>query len=506
MKRSMRNFFTVFSYIFILHILLISCSKEDIFSNNKNTNSDSRSRSIQEGADRTDDQKLRDSIYYYYKLYSLWADESIPTYNHIYRFTDKYQSNNEVLGALQSLTPAYPNYPNGVYDRFSYLQELQNSNASMAKLKMDLNNGYGIYFSIGSTNSNIAYPMIYLVEGNSPAALAGLRRSDIVLELNGEKQLSIPVTCNSISCTPTDQNRYNTVLNLLNEAQGASTMQIKVQHADGSQEYKNLNYQTYNIDAVAHSNVFTYPSKNIGYLAMTSFEEIENFNQNQRRIDQVFQNFEQQQIRDLIVDLRYNTGGYVDAAVYIANKIINSNGDQKLMVKYLLNKHLSENKESSMFRDVYFKRSSQLELGTVYFLVSESTASAAEMLINVLRPYMHVRIISEKARTYGKPVGFFPQYIMNRIVFWPISFKLENADQYSDYWSGLTGDVQYVTDDIFSDFGDSQEAMIAAALSEALPVGKRSALRSRSLGAEPRKVTLSKINEIPEKGLLKTSQ
>lgn len=144
-------------------------------------------------------------------------------------------------------------------------------------------------------------------------------------------------------------------------------MSIKVQHPDGSTATKRLAYSTYDIDAIAHDTIYLTPNKNVGYLALSSFEQIENNNQNQRHIDYVFQNFANHQIRDLIVDLRYNPGGYVDAAIYVANKIINRNGHQKLMLRYQVNKYLSENRQQYNFEDVYFQRSGQLELGTVYF-------------------------------------------------------------------------------------------------------------------------------------------
>lgn len=52
---------------------------------------------------------------------------------------------------------------------------------------MDLNNGYGINTSIGITEDGLAHPIIHFVEGGSPAALNGIRRGDVILELNDEK-------------------------------------------------------------------------------------------------------------------------------------------------------------------------------------------------------------------------------------------------------------------------------------------------------------------------------
>lgn len=497
MKQSSRISFYLFKSILLLSIVLQSCEKDDSYFKRELTPKANKLR--------TDEELIRDSIYYYYNLYSLWSDESIPDYNHLYRYTAPFQSNYEVLSALKSLTPGFSGYTEGVYDRFSYIQELINSNTAAAKLKMDLNNGYGINTSIGVTQDNFAYPIVRFVEGGSPGAIAGIRRGDVILELNNDKDLSIPVDCSTGACIVKDQNRRSYVINQILNAQSAPTMTIKVQHSDGSLDNMRLAYTTYDIDAITKEALYLTPNKNVGYIALSSFEQIENNNQNQRHIDYAFQNFANHQIRDLIVDLRYNPGGYVDAAIYLANKIINRNGHQKLMLKYKVNKYLSENRAKHNFEDVYFQRSGQLELSTVYFLVTDNTASAAEMLINVLRPYMDIRIIADNIRTFGKPVGFFPQTIMNKTVLWPISFKLENAQEFGDYWLGLQGDRTFIKDYIFLDFGDSKENMIAAALEESLPnYNNKTQLSAKRAVVNFEKATLEDINIIKPKGLIKT--
>ncbi|UIR56019.1 S41 family peptidase [Sphingobacterium sp. SRCM116780] len=488
---------SVFIIMLLSSVFLLSCKKDQSFFTSE--------KPINTTSIRTDEQLVRDSIYYYYNLYSLWTDESIPDYNHLFRFTDSFQTNDEVLGALKALTPTYNGYPEHVYDRFSYLQNISNSSGSTGKLLMDINNGYGIFFTIGAATDQEAYPIVYFVEGGSPAAKSGMRRSDVVKKLNNSTNLAIPIDCSTGTCKISDETQYRNVLDLLFKSLNEPAMQITLEHQDASTETMNLQYSSYEINPITKDSIYQSANKNVGYLALSSFEQIENGNQNQQHIDQVFQDFQSHQIKDLIVDLRYNTGGYVDAAIYIANKIINTNGNQKLMLKYQVNKYLSQDKENGDFRDVYFQRSSQLELGTVYFLVTNITASASEMLINVLRPYMNVQIIAENNGTYGKPVGFFQQIIMNKIALWPVSFLLENANQYSDYWNGLEANQKNVTDYVFRDFGDTKEPMIAAAINQAMP-GYNNNLRSRSLRSSNsfEKVKFNNINNVSEKGLLKT--
>jgi len=146
-----------------------------------------------------------------------------------------------------------------------------------------------------------------------------------------------------------------------------------------------------------------------------------------------------------------------------------------------------------------------LELDNVCFIVSNNTASAAEMLINVLKPYMNVKIVAEGTSTFGKPVGFFEQKIMNKVGLWVTSFRLLNANGQSDYWLGLAADKTNVTDYIFTDFAVKEERMIAAALSYAGVVERASNKATRTVASKSVKsmIVMDEVNRSTAKGALK---
>ncbi len=460
-----------------------------------------------EPVERTEAQLIKDDIYKYYKLYSLW-DKSIPDYtSDPSQFTDKYGSADLVLDALKNMTPAHAGYSSGVLDRFSYMVGLEGYNTgatASGRLKMDTNDGYGIYFGFGTDDEKAAYPIINFVEVGSPAKEKGLKRSDFIIEVNDDTDYSFPVTCDNNGC----DYKETDMLRIENKLKGAlegGTIKLKLQHQDGTTIIEKLTYvKGYTINPIYKDTVYESAGNNVGYLALSSFEEIENNNVNQQNIDAVFTKFQDKQIKSLIVDLRYNGGGYVDASAYIADKIGGAITKGKLMLTYEVNDYIKATPSlNKMFQDTKFEGKSNLNLTKVYFLVSKGTASAAEMLINVLKPYLQVQIIASGTRTYGKPVGFFEQVVRDKVSFWPVSFLLKNSANFSDYWDGLVPDKKDITDYVFVDVGDKKETMLATALNDAAP----GITTKASINAVSRKgyrtLDQGEVNIRPDRGMFK---
>ena len=454
---------------------------------------------ISEPIVRTADQQLKDSVYYYYKRYSLWSDALIPAGQIDSTFTNAYDSPLNVLDALKGMTPYHAAY-RGAIDRFSYLESIDPG------APLGYNLGFGLFVSIGAVSETMAYPVVYFAEGGSPAAQAGIKRSDVILGINEYQDFSVPVTCETGNCKVLDDKRYQSVLNNLLAAMAEGSMKIRLRHVDGSESTVTILSGSYVVNPIIKDTVFSYSPKHIGYIALSSFEEASAGHVNRIHLDRVFQGFEQGQVKDLVFDLRYNTGGSVSTVEYIANKVIGQHDDQALMYKYGLNDYLSPHKQFKgySFEDVYFKRDNNLNLSTIYFLVTDITASASELLINVLRPYMNVVIIAEHDGTYGKPVGYFKQDIMGRTSLWVASFKLINARGETNYWDGISADQKNVADYIFRDFGDVEEYMLAAAINHSLgrPNAAKSVAGSRKM-SPPMRGRIVNVNKISEKKMIK---
>ena len=122
-------------------------------------------------------------------------------------------------------------------------------------------------------------------------------------------------------------------------------------------------------------------------------------------------------------------------------------------------------------------------LNRLYLIVSRSTASASELVINGLRPYMgteNVVLIGET--TYGKNVGSFLIYERdeekqktNNWGMLPIVFKLSNKLHFSDYGDGFLTDVDiHETNDLFDmkPLGDTEELLLATTIDKIFGISK----------------------------------
>ncbi len=278
---------------------------------------------------------------------------------------------------------------------------------------------------------------VRLTKANSPAAAQGIRRGWRINKIDGSTNIS---TTNS-----------QFIIDHLYNSTSANIGFIK---PDGSTVDVQLQAAHYTDKPVYLDTVINSASGNIGYLVYNSF--LGNINQTSAEYARVFNKFSSAGVTNLIVDLRYNGGGYVALQQQLANYIINSSGTGNIMMKQIYNNnHMAENET------VYFNKAGSLQLSKVYFIVSRSTASASELLINNLKPYMDVRLIGN-SNTHGKPVGFFPIENGEWYVF-PVSFKTVNKNGEGNYYGGFVPNA-LVADGLDKDWGDVTEASLASAI------------------------------------------
>lgn len=313
------------------------------------------------------------------------------------------------------------------------------------------------------------------VERGSPAGNAGVRRGWRITKINGSTNIT---TSNA-----------STISNAVwNSANGSFTFQ----KPDGSSVDVNLTSATYQEHPVYLDTVYSISSKKIGYLSFNSFlgDTTELYNEFSR----VFNKFASAGINDLIVDLRYNGGGYVSVQQKLADYLAPSSANGQLMMKEQFNDKYTQYNSTD-----YFKKLGSLNLSRIYFIVSHNTASASELLINNLKPFVNVQLVGP-SKTYGKPVGFFPIPVGDWYIF-PVSFRSTNNQGQGNYFNGMDLNSQ-VADGLDKDWGDINETCLKSALSNITTGSYRVASTS---GETVRMQSVNDVLSAPEfKGAVET--
>jgi C-terminal processing protease CtpA/Prc len=112
-------------------------------------------------------------------------------------------------------------------------------------------------------------------------------------------------------------------------------------------------------------------------------------------------------------------------------------------------------------RTLRFERKpNALALERVIVIATRASASASELVINALRPFMPVLVVGD--RTYGKPVGQYVTPFCDKVLA-PVAFSLRNADGQGDFFDGLQPTC-VAADELDRQFGDPLEASLREAL------------------------------------------
>ncbi|HLT42009.1 MAG TPA: S41 family peptidase [Sphingobacteriaceae bacterium] len=429
MKKKLFNGLIVF---LILSTSLFSCKKE------------SPTRPI-EKPERTltTEDLLKDSVYMYTDYFYLWQDQ-LPPFGSLK--PENYKTAEQVLEALKSYAKDLNGQP---LDRFSFLDRTGAVNESIQE---GLSGSFG--FDVRYNNETDLF--IKLVYPNSPADKAGINRGWQILEINGNKDLDLAAF---------DADNFA----FLNRALSAPSINLKLKREDGVETNKQLLRTNFQIKPILYDHIYTVGAKKVGYFVFESFVSTEGDGGTdtyvKNDLNQLFARFENEGVSEVIVDLRYNGGGAVITAEYMSNMLVPVSANDKLMYSYEINKEMEADGWKDIpdfFTPVNFEKTNALNLNRIYFLVTAgSTASASELLINNLNPFIETKLIGE-ARTYGKPVGYFPWEILN-VDLYAVSFKTTNNVGYGDYFNGMPVDIN-VGDDVSKDWGNIEEGMLKQAL------------------------------------------
>ena len=415
----MKNYRYAIYYLLAITMVLQSCEVQD---DNKVPN----------------DIAINNFVWKGLNLYYLWqadvpnlADDQFANQSDLNDFLYGYSRPEELFQQLLNKPRSlYPN-PGEAIDRFSVIfsdyNELEGILSGTTK-----NNGaeFGLYYKDDSQSS--LFGVIRYVLPNSDAAAKNVQRGGIFYAING------------VTLTPENYNALlsnNTyTMNFANYDSGNITPNGQSVTLTKSVISENPVYLTTVINSGTHK---------IGYLIYNGF-----YPNYESQLNAAFNNLKSQNISDLVLDLRYNSGGSVATATRLAS-LITGQFTNQVFAKEQWNDKLEDYFNASnpsallnLFTNKLGNNETlaSLNLNKVYVLTTKSSASASELVINGLKPYINVVQIGDV--TSGKNVGSITMYdspsfskseinTNHRYAMQPIVLKIVNKVGFGDYTNGL---------------------------------------------------------------------
>jgi hypothetical protein len=313
--------------------------------------------------------------------------------------------------------------------------------------------GYSILPAYLNSTSDQVVAFIEYVYRDSPASQAGLKRGDIIYKIDGQTITGANyqdlLTRETFVLTLGELNDNNSITEL-SPSLSLSAIELN-QHP-----------------IVASSIIDTLGHK-IGYLAYTSFTA--NYD---TALVNTFIQFKAAGVTELVLDLRYNGGGSVSTAALLGDILVPPGNQGNTFIQQVFNNTWSTYlKEKEGFTDESFKipfesNSDNLNISKLYALTTPGTASASEMVIYGLDPYMDVVQIGDT--TLGKYYGSITldDEEEHNWAIQPLVMRSINATNDIDYSLGLLPD--YYLPDYFYLFpadqlGDPNEVFLSKAIS-----------------------------------------
>jgi C-terminal processing protease CtpA/Prc len=273
---------------------------------------------------------------------------------------------------------------------------------------------------------------------DSPAAEAGLARGDRILEVDG-RPIGEVIAGGGLTAA-------------LGPAEVGLTSELSFVDLRGRERREVLVKRVVRIPTVSQVEILEVGRRRVGYLHFRNFVR-----PSYGALDLAFQELSGADVNELVLDLRYNGGGLIDVAEHLAGLVGGVSATGHVLTELRHN-------EGNSFRNRYYRfpepPSWALELSRVAIITSGATASASELLVMGLRPFLPTVLVGEA--TFGKPVGQY-SFDFCESVLVPVSFRYVNALGEGDFFDGIPADCP-APDDLEHPLGDESEASLGEAL------------------------------------------
>jgi len=362
-------------------------------------------------------------------------------------------------------------------DRFSLL--VANYNVLEDALNgVSLNNGMEFGLVYYPNNSSNVFGYIRYVLPGTDAESKNLERGMIFNSINGQQL--------------TDTN-FSELLSLNSYEIGLATFNGTEITTTG--ESIALIKQQYTENPILIAETLTVQGQKIGYLMYNAFTR--DFDS---QLNGVFAQFKADAITDLVIDLRYNGGGSVETAIDLSSMITGQFYNQVFANEEWNTDRQAEYASPKLFDNQIFtgEAINSLNLTKAYVLTTKRSASASELVINGLNPYIDMTQVGDTTTgkyqasflLYDAPAPNFSKSQANpghSYAMLPLVFKTSNAIGFTDYAEGLFPDIQLKENYTnLGVLGDVNEPLLAAALNDILSI------------PQPQPRTTTQFNELLE--------
>lgn len=426
-------------------------------------------------------------IYDEMSIYYLWNDKLPKTPDYSLR-PDNFFS---------SLLYTYHSVSNKDGDRFSLIQEdyvdlLENlSGVSSDEIGFE-------YTLVPVSQGNNYYALVLYSMPGTVAAAKGINRGQFVTKINGQ-DITAQNYRNLLGGTGTKQlsmadwvyNEEEDTYRLTNT--GVETIQMHSKYAE---------------NPVYMDSIYPIEGGNVGYLVYNFFatDEGNDSYDYDKLLMQKLSNMQSRGVNEMVLDLRYNGGGAVSSAYALASALVKNRSTDNIIAiaqyNNVVHTSLARQYGADYNKDYFIERIDTakvdrngkiiewikitdiptLNLPRLYVLTSGWTASASELIINTLKPYMEVVLIGET--TYGKNVGSISIYEKNdprnKWGMQPIIVRFANSKGESEYTAGFSPNykIDEFEDLFLYDWGDTNDPLLGKALSLITGVPTTSTTRS----------------------------
>ncbi|MDR6833690.1 MULTISPECIES: S41 family peptidase [unclassified Sphingopyxis] len=332
---------------------------------------------------------------------------------------------------------------------FTYITSIAEENAFFAS---GSSAGFGIRLTYDPAGQRVLIAEAY---ETAPAFAAGIDRGTAIIGIGSNSG-----NIRSISSIVAAEGTAG-ITNALGPNDPGVTRVLRINDAAGTRDVT-VAKADYDLDPISDrygAKIITEGGRNYGYLNLRTFISSAN-----PQLRAAFLNFRNQGVTDVIIDFRYNGGGLVSTAELMGDLLGNNRTSSDLYSQ--TNFRASKSVEND--RHFFNPQPESIAPTRIAFIGTGSTASASELVINSMLPYLGTNMTLVGSNTFGKPVG---QIALDKAEcddrMRVVAFATGNATGASDYYGGLAPKIANscaAGDDLTLPLGDPREASVRAAI------------------------------------------